>query len=87
MSNCAVTVLNNELEYKPTLRNSITAVFQAIQYEVISVIDFLGYSKNDYIITSYPLTIQRKDGGPIPEVLLGCIKSKLSGVSDTSVLS
>lgn len=80
--NCAITILNNELEYKPTLRQSIASVFQAIQYEVYSIIEFLGYLKEDYILNPYPLTIQREDGGPVSEILLGCIRSRLGGRPD-----
>ena len=46
----AVTILNNELEYKPTLKHSIVGVFQAIQYEVFTIIDFLGYAREDYVL-------------------------------------
>jgi len=74
---CAVTILSNELEYKPTLRNSIAGVFQSIQYEVFSIIDFLGYTREEYVLNPYPLTIERVDGSPVSEILLGCIKSRL----------
>jgi hypothetical protein len=73
----AVTILNNELEYKPTFKNSIAGLFQVIQHEVFTIIDFLGYAREDYILNPYPLTIERKDGCPVSEVLLGCIRSRL----------
>lgn len=73
----AVTILNNELEYKPTLRHSIASVFQAIQQEVFSIIDFLGYAREDYVLSPYPLTIERVDGSPVSDILLGCIRSRL----------
>lgn len=79
---CAVTIFNNELEYKPTLRQSIVSVFHAIQYEVFSIIDFLGYSKNDFVLNPYPLTLQRVDGRPVSDILLGCIRSRLGGRPD-----
>jgi hypothetical protein len=83
MSNeSVVIILNNELEYKPTLRHSIAGVFQVIQREVFSIIDFLGYAREDYVLNPYPLTIERKDGHPVSEVLLGCIKSRLGGKKD-----
>jgi len=74
---CAVTILRNELEYKPTLRNSMASVFQSIQYEVFSIIDFLGYTRDEYVLNPYPLTIERVDGSPVSEILLGCIRSRL----------
>jgi len=73
----SVTILNSELEYKLTLRNSMVSLFQSIQREVDGVIDFLGYTKDEYVLNPYPLTIERKDGNPISEVLLECIKSRL----------
>jgi hypothetical protein len=75
----SVTIFNNELEYKLTLRNSISTVFQLIRYEVFSVIDFIGHSKNDYVLNPYPLTISRVDGKPVSNMLLGCIRAKLGG--------
>jgi hypothetical protein len=75
-------IINNELEYKPTLRHSILGLFQAIQFEVFGIIDFLGCDKNDYVINPYPLTIQRKDGCPVSNILLGCIRSRLGGRAD-----
>jgi len=79
---CAVTILNNEFEYRPTLRHSIISVFRAIQYEVFGIIEFLGYTKSDYVLNPYPLTIQRVDGHPVSEILLGCIRSRLGGRPD-----
>jgi hypothetical protein len=75
-------ILNNEFDYKPTFRNSISSVFQAIKYEVLEVIDFLGYSKNDYILNPYPLSISRTDGNPVPKILLECIRARLGGRVD-----
>ncbi len=72
-----ISILNNELEYKPTLRNSIASVFQAIQLEVFDIIDFLGYSRDDFVLNPYPLTISRVDGKPVPDVLIDCIKARL----------
>ena len=72
----AITILNNELEYKPTLRYSILSVFQAIQFEVFSIIDFLGHTRDEYVLNPYPLTIERKDGNPVSEILVGCIRSR-----------
>ena len=80
MSISAVTIFNNEIEYKPTLRNSISSVFQAIQFEVFSIIEFFGHTKSEYIINSYPLSIERVDGKPVSELLIGCIKRRLRGV-------
>ncbi|MCK9567865.1 hypothetical protein M0R72_02795 [Candidatus Pacearchaeota archaeon] len=82
MDDCTVTILNNEFEYKPTLRQSIASVFQAIKYEVYSIIEFLGYTKEDYVLNPYPLTIQRVDGLPVSQILLGCIRSRLGGRPD-----
>jgi hypothetical protein len=72
---CAI--LSNELEYKPTLRNSIASVSQAIQMEVFDIIDFLGYSRKEFILTSYPVTISRVDGKPVSDILINCIRSRL----------
>lgn len=72
-------ITNNDFEYNPTLLNSITSVFQAITFEVYTVIDFLGHSKNDYIINPYPFSISRVDGKPVSNMLLGCIRAKLGG--------
>jgi hypothetical protein len=77
MSQSAVTILNNEFEYKHSLRHSMLSVFQVIQHEVFSIIDFLGHDRDEYVLSPYPLTIERKDGGQVSEILLGCIRSKL----------
>jgi hypothetical protein len=76
MGNDGVTILNNEFEYKPILRHSILSLFQAIQLEVFSVIDLLGYTRDEYVINIYPLTIERKDGKPVSDMLLECIRSR-----------
>lgn len=79
MSDCAVTILSSENEYKPSLRNSILSAFQAIESEIHTIIDFFGHSKNDYVIKIYPLTIERVDGKPVSDVMLECIRVRLSG--------
>ena len=76
MGNDGVTILNNEFEYKPILRHSILSLFQAIQLEVFSVIDLLGHTRDEYVINLYPLTIERKDGEPVSDMLLECIRSR-----------
>lgn len=80
--NAAITILKNELEYKQSLRHPILAVFGVIQNEILDIIDFLGYNHKDYKINMYPLTIERVDGTPVSEILLGCIRSRLGQHSE-----
>lgn len=76
----AVTILNSEIEYKTSLRHPIQAVFGAIQNEIFSIIDFLGYNQKDFVLNMYPLTIERVDGEPVCGVLLGCIRARLGEI-------
>jgi hypothetical protein len=75
-------LIDTKPDYTPTLRNSISSLFQIIRFEVFSIIEFLGYSKKDYVLQTYPFSLSRVDGGPVPETLLGCIKARLSGRAD-----
>lgn len=86
MSNI-ITILNNDIEYKPSLRHPMLDLFGTIQNEVLSIIEFLGYDKDEYIITPYPLTIEKIDGSTIPDILSACIKSRLGTTISNKQLS
>lgn len=72
----AENILNNKIEYNPTLRNSISYLFKSIINEINNIIDSLGYNKNDFSIIIYPLTIEMVDGRLVPKNLLETIHSR-----------
>jgi hypothetical protein len=74
--------MTTKIEYKPIFKNSISSVFQSIRNEVFDVIEFLGYSKDDYILEQYPFLLSRVDGYPVSKTILNCIKARLGGNSD-----
>ena len=64
-------------ELKSSFVNILSSLFKCVYQEINDVIIATGYNPEDYIITSYPCSITRKNGKRVPKKLVNAIIKNL----------
>jgi hypothetical protein len=68
----------HDIDYTPTLRDSLTNLFKVVTAEVHDVMDRLGENKDEYSISVNPFSIERIDGKPVPGKIMSYLHARFS---------
>lgn len=68
----------HDIDYTPTLRDSLTSLFTVVTAEVHDVMDRLGENKDEYSISVNPFSIERIDGKPVPSKIMNYLYTRFS---------